>query len=51
MKKQVRPVYSPKDNYRMSTKKSQGILKCFIDIKCSVWFTLGAEDETTFCDI
>ena len=50
MKKQVRPVCSPKDNYHMSIKKSQAILKCFIDFKSIVWFTLGAEDETTFCE-
>ena len=30
----------------MSIKKSQAILKCFIDLKSSVWFTLGSEDET-----
>ena len=35
----------------MSIKKSQAILKCFIDLKSSVWFTLGSEDETMFCDI
>ena len=29
----------------MSIKKSQAILKCFIDLKNSVWFTLGSEDE------
>ena len=34
----------------MSIKKSQAILKCFIDLKSSVWFTLGSEDETVFCD-
>ena len=34
----------------MSIKKSQAILKCFIDLKYSVWFTLGSEDETMFCD-
>ena len=34
----------------MLIKKSQAILKCFIDLKCSVWFTLGSEDETMFCD-
>ena len=33
----------------MSIKKSQAILKCFIDLKSSVWFTLGSEDETVFC--
>ena len=27
----------------MSIKKSQAILKCFIDLKYSVWFTLGSE--------
>ena len=30
----------------MSIKKTQAILKCFIDLKSSVWFTLGSEDET-----
>ena len=30
----------------MSIKKGQEILKCFIDLKSSVWFTLGSEDET-----
>ena len=30
----------------MSIKKSQAILKCFIDLKSSIWFTLGSEDET-----
>ena len=34
----------------MSNKKSQAILKCFIDLKSSVWFTLGSENETMFCD-
>ena len=34
----------------MSIKKSQAILKCFIDLKYSVWFTLGPEDESMFCD-
>ena len=34
----------------MSIKKSQAILKCFIDLKSSVLFTLGSEDETMFCD-
>ena len=37
-------------NYHMSIKTSQAILKCFIDLKSSVWFTLGSEDETVFCD-
>ena len=30
----------------MSIKKGQAILKCFIDLKSSVLFTLGSEDET-----
>ena len=30
----------------MSIKKSQEILKCFIDLK----ITLGSEDETIVCD-
>ena len=34
----------------MSIKTSQAILKCLIDLKSSVWFTLGSEDETVFCD-
>ena len=34
----------------MSIKTSQAILKCFIDLKSCVWFTLGSEDETVFCD-
>ena len=33
-----------------SIKNSQAILKCFIDLKSSVWFTLGSEEETMFCD-
>ena len=37
-------------NYHMSIKKSQAILKCFIDLKPSVWFTLSSENETMFCD-
>ena len=37
-------------NYHMSIKKSQTILKCFIDLKSSVWFKLGSENETMFCD-
>ena len=32
----------------MSIKTSQAILKCFIDLKSSVWFTLDSEDETVF---
>ena len=34
----------------MSIYKSQTILKRFIDLKFSVWFTLGLENETVFCD-
>ena len=30
----------------MSIKKSQAILKRFIDLKSSVWFTLGSENKT-----
>ena len=38
-------------SYHISIKKSQAILKCFIDLKFSVWFTLGSEKyETMFCD-
>ena len=29
---------------------SQAILKCFIDLKNSVWFTLGSEDKTMVRD-
>ena len=33
-------------NYRISIKKSQAILQCFyLDLKSSVWFTLGSENE------
>ena len=42
--------YTAKPNYHMSIKKSQAILKCFIDLKHSVWFTLGSEDETMVWD-
>ena len=34
----------------MSIKKSQAILKHFIDLKFSVWFTLCSENETMFWD-
>ena len=34
----------------MSIKKRQAILKCFIDLKYIVLFTVGSEDETMFCD-
>ena len=34
----------------MLINKSQAILKRFIDLTFSVWFTLGSEDETMFCD-
>ena len=35
----------------MSITKDQAILKCFVDLKNSVWFTLGlgSENETMFC--
>ena len=39
-----------KPNYLMSIKNSQAILICFIDLKSSIWFTLGSEEETMFCD-
>ena len=35
-------------NYHMSIKKSQAILKNFIDLKFSVWFTLCSENEPCF---
>ena len=34
----------------MSIENSQAILKYFIDLKSSVWFTLVSEEETLFCD-
>ena len=34
----------------MSIKKTQAILKCFIHLKSSAWFTLGSENETMLCD-
>ena len=34
----------------MSIKKSQAILKYLKDLKSNVWFALGSEDETMFCD-
>ena len=34
----------------MSIKTSQAILKYVIDLKSSVLFALGSEDETMFCD-
>ena len=34
----------------MLIKKSQEILKYFIDLKYSVWFMLGSENKTMFCD-
>ena len=37
-------------SYDMSIKKSQAILQCFIDLKFRVWFTLGSENETMFCE-
>ena len=38
-------------NYHMSIQKSQAILKRFIELKSSVWFTLGSENDTMFCDM
>ena len=32
----------------MSIVNSQAILKSFIDLKSSVWFTLGSEEEPCF---
>ena len=38
-------------NYHILIKKSQTILKRFIDLKrFNVWFTLGSENEIMFCD-
>ena len=37
-------------NYHMSIKKSQAILERLTDLKFSVWFTLGSENESMFCD-
>ena len=34
----------------MSIKKSQTILKRFIDLTFSVWFTLGSENETVLSE-
>ena len=34
----------------MPIKKSQAILKCFIDLKFSIWFMLGSGNEAMFCD-
>ena len=34
----------------MSIKKSQAILKHFIDLKFTVWFTLCSVNKTMFCD-
>ena len=34
----------------MSIKKSQAIPKRFIDLKFSIWFTLGSENATMYCD-
>ena len=34
----------------MLIKKSQAILKCFIDLNFSIWFTWGSENETMYCD-
>ena len=35
-------------NYHMSIKTGQAILKCFIDVKSRVRFTLGSEDKPCF---
>ena len=37
-------------NYHMSIKKSQAILKRFIDLKFSLWLMLSSENETMFRD-
>ena len=37
-----------KPNYRMSIVNSQAILKSFIDLNSSVWFTLGSAEEPCF---
>ena len=34
----------------MSIKKSEVILKRFIDLKISAWFTLSSEKKNMFCD-
>ena len=34
----------------MLIKKSQAILKRFIDLKFNIWFTRGSENETMYCD-
>ena len=34
----------------MSIENSQAILKYLIDLKSSVWFALGSEEEAMFCD-
>ena len=38
-----------KPNYHTLIKKSQAILKCFIDLKFSIWFMLGSENKSMFC--
>ena len=38
-----------KPNDLMSIKNGQAIVKCFMDLKSSIWFTLGSEEETMFC--
>ena len=32
-------------NYHITIKNSQAILKCFIDLRFSVWFTLRSENS------
>ena len=39
-----------KPNYHISIMKSQAILKRFTNLTFSVWFTVGSENETMFCD-
>ena len=41
-----------KPNYHhMSIKKSQAILKCFVVLKSSVWFTLGLKTKPCFATL
>ena len=35
----------------MSIKKSQALLKCFIDLKCSVCLALGSETKPCFATL
>ena len=45
--KSKKPAYL---NYHMLIEKRQAILQRFMDLKFSVSFTLGSENETMFCD-